>query len=74
MVIGVPRHGPADPRGRGGRHVSFAAGSCIVAPDLVVMGRIGMRRLAVGITVAMGLAMPATADIFATRSQKNLFK
>jgi len=74
MVIGVPRHGAADPRARGGRHVSFAARTCIVAPDLVVMGRVGMRRLAVGITVAMGLAMPAAADIFATRSQKNLFK
>ncbi|GAA6198997.1 lytic transglycosylase domain-containing protein [Aquicoccus sp. SU-CL01552] len=33
-----------------------------------------MHRLAVGIAVAVGLAMPAAADIFSTRSQKNLFK
>ena len=33
-----------------------------------------MRRVAVGIVVAASVGMPAAADIFATRSQKNLFK
>lgn len=33
-----------------------------------------MHRLAIGIAVATGLAVPAAADIFSTRSQKNLFK
>ncbi|TDK47411.1 lytic transglycosylase domain-containing protein [Antarcticimicrobium luteum] len=33
-----------------------------------------MRRITIGILVAVGLGAPAGADIFATRGQKNLFK
>lgn len=33
-----------------------------------------MRKLAIGIVVTVSLAAPAGADIFSTRSQKNLFK
>lgn len=33
-----------------------------------------MRRLAIGIVISLGLGMPAGADIFAARNQRNLFK
>jgi len=40
----------------------------------MVRDGIGMHRVAIGIVVAVSVGMPAAADIFATRNQKNLFK
>ena len=37
-------------------------------------GQPGMRRIAIGIVAAVSVGMPAAADIFSTRSQRNLFK